>query len=260
MSVFLTAEWRKLMMVQYAIDPGILAPYLPHGVELDLFRDSANPAEPARCFVSLVGFLFDRVRVKGIAFPLHTRFPEVNLRFYVKRTETLPSGQIELRRGVVFVNEFVPTRNLAVAVIAKQLYEEPYRALPMRRNISSTAESLDVSYGWRTGRRWHTMFAAADPTPHPIAPASVEEFITEHYWGYTRRTTRKPAGRTSAYQVEHPRWQVYPIHDWKLDLDYARMYGPQWEFLTDTWADNVLLAEGSAVKIYTGSDLPLSAA
>jgi len=245
MSVFLTAEWRKLMMVQYAIDPGILAPYLPHGVELDLYD--------GKCFVSLVGFLFDRVRVKGIAFPFHTRFPEVNLRFYVKRVD--PSG--EVRRGVVFVNEFVPTLNLAVALIAKQLYEEPYRALPMRYRINPTAESLDVTYGWHTDGRWHTMFAAADPTPHPITPASVEEFITEHYWGYTKRTTRNPTGRTSAYQVEHPRWQVYPIRSWKLDLDYAKMYGPHWDFLTDTWADNVLLAEGSAVKIYSGNDLPL---
>jgi uncharacterized protein YqjF (DUF2071 family) len=251
MSVFLTAEWRKLMMVQYAIDPGILASYLPHGVELDLYRDSAKPAEPPKCFVSLVGFLFDRVRVKGIAFPFHTRFPEVNLRFYVKRTD--PSG--ELHRGVVFVNEFVPSRNLAVALLAKQLYEEPYRALPMRYSIKPTAETLDISYDWQTGGRWHSMGTAADATSHPIAPASVEEFITEHYWGYTKRSTRNPAGRTSAYPVEHPRWQVYPIRSWKLDLDYAAMYGPRWDFLTSAAADNVLLAEGSAVKIYTGSDL-----
>jgi uncharacterized protein len=91
MSTFLTAEWRKLIMVQYAVEPAMLAPWLPAGVELDLFEGS--------CFVSLVGFLFDRVRVKGCAIPFHTRFPEVNLRFYVVRHES--SG--ERRRGVVFL-------------------------------------------------------------------------------------------------------------------------------------------------------------
>jgi uncharacterized protein YqjF (DUF2071 family) len=248
-SVFLTAEWRKLIMVQYAIDPALLTPYLPRGVELDLYQ--------GRCFVSLVGFLFDRVRVKGIAFPLHTRFPEVNLRFYVKRHE--PSGQLqsETRRGVVFINEFVPLYSAGVALIAKQLYEEPYRALPMRYAIQQTADTLTASYEWKTGGRWHAMSALASPSAQPIAPGSVEEFITEHYWGYTKRSAKPGAARTSAYQVEHPRWQTYAIHSWKLDLDYAKMYGPQWSFLNEAPADNVLLAEGSAVKVYGGSDLAL---
>ena len=71
MSVFLTAEWRKLIMVQYAVAPKLLMPYLPGGVELDLFK--------GQCFVSMVGFLFDRVRLKNMPIPFHTRFEEVNL-------------------------------------------------------------------------------------------------------------------------------------------------------------------------------------
>ena len=55
-------------MAQYAVEPGILAPYLPAGLELDFYE--------GRCFVSLVGFLFDRVRLKGVAIPFHTRFEE----------------------------------------------------------------------------------------------------------------------------------------------------------------------------------------
>jgi uncharacterized protein YqjF (DUF2071 family) len=250
-SPFLTAEWRKLLMVQYAIDPAILTPYLPVGVELDLFRE-ANSAT-ARCFVSLVGFLFDHTRVKRIAFPFHTRFPEVNLRFYVRRTEA--NGAV--RRGVVFVSEFVPRR--AIAVIAHRLYEEPYRAMPMEHAIARSAGTLAVSYRWKTGGRWHSMAAAASPEAQLIPPGSVEEFITEHYWGYTRRSASNSTGRTSAYQVEHPRWETYPIRDWKLELDYGKMYGPQWAFLADAPSDNILLAEGSAVTVYGGSDLALPA-
>lgn len=232
------------MMVQYAVAPEVLLPYLPQGVELDLFE--------GKCLVSLVGFLFDRVRVKGIAFPLHTRFPEVNLRFYVKRRE--PDG--ELRRGVVFVNEFVPRRTVAVALIAKTLYEEPYRALPMDYTLSRSDAQHELTYRWRAGGRWHAMHATVGAAPQPMAPGSLEEFITEHYWGYTKRSARPGSSRTSAYQVEHPRWETYPLRSWKLELDYATMYGPQWDFLTDTWADSVLVAEGSAVKVYTGFDLP----
>ena len=248
-SVFLTAEWRKLIMVQYAIDPAMLTPYLPQGVELDLYD--------GKCFASLVGFLFDRVRVKGIAFPFHTRFPEVNLRFYVKRHERGSEDRTEFRRGVVFVNEFVPLHSAGVAIIAKQLYEEPYRALPMRHSIRVPNSQLHVSYAWKTGGRWHSMSAAAEANPQPIAEGSMEDFITEHYWGYTKRSAKPGAARTSAYQVEHPRWQTYPIHSWALELDYAKMYGPQWAFLNKTPADNILLAEGSAVKVYGDADLAL---
>ena len=125
---FLTAEWRKLLMAQYQVEPALLQPFLPPGLQFDLFQE--------RCYVSLVAFLFDHVRVKGIAFPFHQRFEEVNLRFYVKRQE--PDG--EIRRGVVFIREFVPRR--AIAFVARRFYEEPYLALPTRRRISEEAGHL----------------------------------------------------------------------------------------------------------------------
>src|ERR1700679_3564469 len=127
MSTFLTAEWRKLIMAQYAIDPAILTPYLPGGVELDLYQNTF--------YVSLVGFLFDRVRLKGIPIPFHTRFEEINLRFYVRRTE--PDGTY--KRGVVFIREFVPRR--AIAYVAKHLYEEPYAPTPTNHRIRLSSES-----------------------------------------------------------------------------------------------------------------------
>jgi hypothetical protein len=37
--------------------------------------------------------------------------------------------------------------------------------------------------------------------PEEAAPGSEEEFITEHYWGYTRQRD----GGTIEYRVEHPR-------------------------------------------------------
>jgi uncharacterized protein YqjF (DUF2071 family) len=164
---FLTAEWRKLLMAQYAVDPATLAPYLPAGVELDLFH--------GQCFVSVVGFLFDRVRIKGVPIPLHTRFEEVNLRFYVRRVD--PDGTV--RRGVVFVREFVPRRSITLVALA--FYEEPYATLRMDRHIAQTEESLRVRYDWRHGGNWYSAAVEAEPTPRPIAPGSVEEFITEHY-------------------------------------------------------------------------------
>lgn len=238
MSTFLTAEWRKLIMVQYVVAPETLTPYLPNGLELDLYQ--------SRCYVSLVGFLFDRVRIKRLAIPFHTRFEEINLRFYVTHTE--PDGT--RTRGVVFIREFVPRR--AIAFIARRFYEEPYTAIPTHHNIGLTPDALNVSYVWNLNNRWHSLAVEANPTPQPIAPASEEDFITDHFWGYTKRAD----GTTSAYEVRHPRWQTYPIANHTIDADFAALYGPAFAHLNHVQPASILLAEGSPVSVHSGFCLP----
>jgi uncharacterized protein YqjF (DUF2071 family) len=237
MAIFLTAHWRKLIMAQYEVDPATLAPWLAPGLSLDLYQN--------RCYVSLVGFLFERVRVLGLPIPFHTRFEEVNLRFYVARTA--PDGT--RKRGVVFIREFVP--RAAITLIANSLYEEPYATLPTRHAITATPDALDVSYSWRYQQIWHSLAVEADPTPQPIAPGSAEEFITEHYWGYTERTR----GDTSEYAVQHPRWQIYPIRNFTIEADFAALYGPAFAALNHQPPASILLAEGSPVTVSTGSRL-----
>jgi uncharacterized protein YqjF (DUF2071 family) len=235
MATFLTAHWRKLIMAQYEVSPETLAPWLPSGVDLDLYQDR-------HCFISLVGFLFDSVRIKGVAVPFHSRFEEVNLRFYVVRTQ--PDGT--RRRGVVFIREFVP--RAAITLIANTLYEEPYATLPTHSAIAATTDTLSVAYSWRHKSVWQSMSVEADPALHPIAANSVEEFITEHYWGYTKRRSC----RTSQYEVRHPRWQIYAIRNHLIRADFGALYGPAFAHLDAGKPANILLAEGSAVSV--GSD------
>jgi len=224
-------------MAQYAIDPALLLPYLPAGLELDFYENE--------CYVSLVAFLFDRVRLKGLPIPFHTRFEEVNLRFYVRRRE--PDGS--LKRGVVFIREFVP--RLAIAYVAKRFYEEPYTAIPTNHQIDLSPESLKVAYTWDLGGRSHTLAVDSATTPQNILPNSEEDFITEHYWGYTKRSD----GTTSAYEVKHPRWQTYKPRSYEIAVDFGLLYGPSFAFLTDLKVSSVLLAEGSAVSVHSGSRL-----
>lgn len=49
-SPFLTAEWRHLVMVSFAVDPGRLAPLVPAGTDLDTHDGTT--------WVSLVAFRF----------------------------------------------------------------------------------------------------------------------------------------------------------------------------------------------------------
>ena len=138
--VFLTAEWRHLAMLNYEAEPALLAPLVPSGTELDEWR--------GRTYVSAVGFLFLETRVLGLSIPFHTRFEEVNLRFYVRR-----KAGGEWRRGVVFVKELVP--RWAIAFVARTRYGERYVSLPMghRIELGEYGEPSFVSYSFRHAGR-----------------------------------------------------------------------------------------------------------
>ncbi|HEY5773842.1 MAG TPA: DUF2071 domain-containing protein, partial [Chitinophagaceae bacterium] len=208
---FLTAEWRKLIMANYEIDPGILKKYIPAGAELDTWEN--------KYYVSLVGFMFLKTKLRGITIPFHSNFPEVNLRFYVR----YKSGN-DWKRGVVFINEFVP--KAAITFIANNLYKERYVTCTMKHKWEID-ERLTIGYYWKKDNKWNELEVIADPKLNEIKLGSKEEFITEHYWGYTKVGST----RTSEYAVEHPRWRVYPVTDYKIEVNFGGLYGAQFAFL-----------------------------
>lgn len=230
---FLTAQWLRLAMVNFAVEPALLAPLVPAMTELDQWRGTT--------YVSVVGFLFRDTRVLGIPVPWHRTFEEVNLRFYVRRQEAN-----ELRRGVVFVREIVP--RAAIAVVARAIYNEPYVALPMRhewRERRDTSEPSLVRYAWRLGRDWCHVEVDAVGAAREIAAASHEEFITEHYWGYTRQRD----GGTIEYQVEHPRWRVRDAGAASVGGDLTSLYGSELARVVRGTPASAFLADGSAVTV-----------
>jgi uncharacterized protein len=230
---FLNGKWRKLVMINYAIDPKILEPYVPYNTSLDLWNGT--------CYVSLVGFMFTDVSVLKLRIPWHINFEEVNLRFYVKYGD-----DIEYKRGVVFIKEIVPRP--ALTFVANTLYGENYETMPMRHSWIEGDDTLTVEYGWKKGN-WNSLKVLADKTPIDIKPYSEEEFITEHFWGYTKLNNY----RTSEYEVAHPRWQIYPIQEYEVDVDFGKVYGSDFAFLKDEMPVSVYLAEGSEIQVKDGA-------
>ncbi len=236
-NTFLSAEWRKLIMVNYAVDPKILEKYLPKHTELDLHEGV--------CYVSVVGFMFLNVKLKGISIPFHSNFEEVNLRFYVKHKD----ADGHYKRGAVFISEIVP--KLALSIVANVVYNEPYVTMPMRHNWTTENNELTVNYGWRKNKNWYAIEVVADNKLIEIEADSIEEFITEHYWGYNKNNETK----TSEYGVEHPRWQVYSVKKHAITMDFAHLYGADFAFLNQAEPASTLLAEGSEILVKDGKIL-----
>ncbi len=228
---FLTAEWRYLAMLNYEIEPAVLRSLVPPGTELDSWN--------GRTLASMVGFLFLNTRVRGLSIPFHRNFAEVNLRFYVRR-----KGPDGWRRGVVFVKEIVPGR--AIAAVDRVFYGEPYIALPMRHDVEEDAGGVSARYEWQFRGRWHSLRVKAASGPQTLSPGSEEEFITEHYWGYTAHRD----GGTIEYQVEHPRWRVWSADESGFKCDIAALYGSRFVECLNAKARSAFLAEGSAVTVH----------
>lgn len=227
---FLSAKWENLIMANYVVNPAILIPYLPPGVELD-FHDHLT-------YVSLVGFMFKGTSLFSVPIPFLGTFEEINLRFYVKRKE----GN-EIKRGVVFINETVPYK--AVAWLANRLYKEHYIAIPTKNKIDITPLSKKVKYEWKINGEWNYISVKAVNHSEQMLGGSIEEFIFEHYYGYTKISDQA----SQEYKVDHPRWQVNKVTDYSIHCDFESMYGKDFSFLKNHQPDSVILAEGSPVTV-----------
>ncbi len=231
---FLTARWESLLLANYVVPAETLEPLVPAGTTLDLWRGEA--------LVSVVGFLFRDTKLAGVPIPFHRHFEEVNLRFYVRREH---GG--ETRRAVTFVREIVPRR--AIASVARWLYNEPYIAAPMSHDVALEAETGGhVAYRWRHDGEPFALEATAQGPALEAEAGSEAEFITEHYWGYTRQRD----GGTVEYQVEHPSWRLWTVEDARLEGDVSALYGSQFAEVLSGPPRSAFLAVGSKVAVHVG--------
>ncbi len=234
--VFLKAEWNNLIMANYEVPRDLLLPFLPKFTELDLFE--------GKCYVSLVGFLFENTKMLGIKIPFHVNFEEINLRFYVK----YKSGN-EWRRGVVFIKEIVSKS--AITFVANTLYNENYVTLSTAYYKSQ--KETDTTVGYIFGNKkddLNEINYTTNNKKYPLVKGSKEEFITEHYWGYA-----KAENHTVEYAVEHPAWEIFECSNYSVNCSFGSLYGEQFGFLNKKEPSSVFMAEGSEIVVRKGTKI-----
>ncbi|MEZ4954453.1 MAG: DUF2071 domain-containing protein [Saprospiraceae bacterium] len=227
---FLKAEWKKLILANYAVDEDILKKYLPAKTEIDKWNGTT--------YVSLVGFMFKNTKVLGLKIPFHVNFEEVNLRFYVKHKH-----EGEWKRGVVFIKEIVPRH--AITFVANTFYKEHYATLPMRHLWEIKNNNQTIEYAWKLKNKWHSFSVESEINKSIIEPESEAAFITEHYWGYTKINNNT----TFEYEVTHPTWDQFKIKNYKIDVDFGSIYGDDFKELNNLNPKSIMLAEGSAITV-----------
>lgn len=232
---FLRTRWESLVLANFACPADVLEPLVPAGTNLDAWQGIV--------LLSLVGLMFRDTRVLGLGVPGHRTFEEVNLRFYVTRS---PPGT-RVRRAVVFIREVVPRR--LIAAVARLRYNEPYVALPMdHRDALDPRRGGEVEYRWRLGDSRFALGADVEGPASRSAPGSEAEFVTEHYWGYTKQR----GGGTLEYRVEHPRWGLWEAAGVRCAGRWRELYGAALGDVLSRPPRSVYVALGSEVAVYRG--------
>ena len=222
-------------MLNYEVEPSLLNPYVPPGTTLDSFQ--------GRTYVSLVGFRFCHTKLLGrFPVPFHVDFDEVNLRFYVR-----PKEGVDDRRGVVFIAEVVPRR--AIATTARLVYGENYRYFPMRHHIEAEKSIVRAEYQWQIGDHWCTLSAQTVGVPTQPQEGSLEQFIAEHYWGYSALRT----GGCVEYHVSHVPWQVWATTKAGFEGEAGTLYGCELATVLQRPPDCAFVADGSPVVVFRGN-------
>lgn len=228
---FLTAEWKNLVMLNYAVEPRLLQAFVPAATQLDTFD--------GKTYVSLIAFQFQSTRLRGIRVPFHQSFEEVNLRFYVS---------YEGKRGAVFLRELVPKR--AVAWIARFTFNEKYSYAAMSHRLETrlNREVSKAEYNWRfAGQHFSIEIETGEDSYVPVE-GSLAQFITEHYWGYA---TQRDGGSVE-YAVEHPPWRVWDAGSVQFHGNSTDLYGQEMSRVLSGTPDSAYFVDGSAVSVSRG--------
>lgn len=183
---WLVQRWDDLAFLHWAVDPAVVAPFLPTGTRPDTLDGMT--------YVGLIGFrMVGLGMLRGPGLPYLGTFCETNVRLY--------SVDALGRRAVVFLS--LDAARLIPVLVAQATLRLPYKWARM----SLTRDGDRFTY---RSRRRKAQGSFTVTRGEPIAePTPLEHFLTAR-WGLHTRAW----GSTLHLPNDHPRW---PLHRATLD-------------------------------------------
>jgi uncharacterized protein len=172
-------SWKALTFIHWRYSPEAIRNLIPKELTLDVFDGSA--------WLGLTPFLVSNLRPRGFsALPWISRFPETNVRTYVRG----PDGQ----PGIWFFT--LEASRLPAVTGARLLYGLPYRWANMRIDASPNI----VAY--QSVRR-EASTAICVVVEDSILASDLENFLTARFRLYTQHL-----GRIAYADVDHIPWPL----------------------------------------------------
>ncbi len=188
----MTQRWNDLLFAHWPVPAASIAALLPQGLVPDTFDGDA--------YVGVVPFWMDAVRVRGLpTIPGASRFPELNLRTYVReRNSNL--------NGVYFFS--LDAANPAAVAVARIFFHLPYHWSRMRImhrgkgefSYQSDRVMAHPKVRFRANYRSLGRPLAIEQTQRD----TIEYFLTERYCLYTASTS----GQLMKGDIHHLPWPL----------------------------------------------------
>ncbi|MCC3279421.1 DUF2071 domain-containing protein [Arthrobacter sp. zg-Y40] len=180
--VLMAQSWANTVFLHWRIDPAAAAPYMPPGVEPDVYRGSS--------YVGLIGFRAPETRLCGVWVPWFGSFTEINVRLYSR-------GQ-DGSRGVLFLS--LDASRLAPVLAARAL-RIPYVWSRCRPTRSGWSWGYDVE---RFRRQARSSFTAVPDYAHQ-ADDELSLWLSARFGLHSAF-----AGRTVFIPISHRPWPLHP--------------------------------------------------
>jgi uncharacterized protein len=183
----MTQRWNDLLFAHWPVPAAQITPLIPPDLVVDTFDGSA--------WVGVVPFWMDQIRFRGLpSIPGANRFPELNLRTYVREPNTN-------LRGVYFFS--LDAANPLAVAFARAVYKLPYYWSKMKiehcdnREFSYSSERRFARTPARFRARYRSLGQASDKH-------GLEQFLTERYALYTAG----PGGALFKGNIHHLPWPL----------------------------------------------------
>ncbi|MEV2270003.1 YqjF family protein [Nonomuraea africana] len=197
-------HWSNITFVHWRYPRTLVQSLVPDSLTVETFDGAA--------WVGLTPFLMEDVRMPGLpAVPWLSRFPETNLRTYVRDARG--------RSGIWFLS--MEAGQLPAALGGRAGYWLPYFWSDM------SVETDGGLWRYRSRRRWPGPIGARCDGDVEIGAELAEgerdelaHFLTARFLLFTL-----VAGRLAAAEVEHPPWPLRHARLARLDQDLLRVAG-----------------------------------
>lgn len=188
----MTQRWRDLLFAHWPIPADELASLVPPGLQIDTFDQSA--------WIGVVPFWMDRIQMRDLPrIPGASRFPELNLRTYVRERNTN-------RAGVYFF--CLEAANPLAVAVARAVFHLPYHWARMsvkpRGEREFTYQSERLLSASRVRFRAHYRGLGQMRLLGPSRPGTIEHFLTERYCLFT--SDRR--GELLCGDIHHEPWPL----------------------------------------------------
>jgi uncharacterized protein YqjF (DUF2071 family) len=197
----MTQRWNDLLFAHWPVAETQIASLLPEGLEVDKFQGSA--------WLGVVPFWLDRIKIHGIpAIPGTRKFPDLNLRTYVRDEETGSPG-------VFFFS--LDASNLLAVGIARGFFHLPYHWAEM--SLEQRSEREFSFYSRRRFANRPVLFKARyrglGPS-HKLAKSRVgtlEHFFSERHCLFSQ----DGQGHATRSNLHHVPW---PLEEAEAEIEH----------------------------------------